>query len=117
VSLDCHWRTPETVTGHLRKGGLDVTARMLRAPGPGEPRPRALLLARRPPAGPDDGDGTPTHSGWRPGYPPPPTARGPTATDGAGTHGDRRRGDPRRPTARGPTAADGCGRLRAAAGG
>ncbi|NEA84628.1 class I SAM-dependent methyltransferase [Streptomyces sp. SID14436] len=63
VSLDCHWRTPETVTGHLRKGGLDVTARMLRAPGPGETRPRALLLARRPPAGPDDGDGTRTGSG------------------------------------------------------
>ncbi|GAA0659477.1 hypothetical protein GCM10009535_43530 [Streptomyces thermocarboxydovorans] len=48
VSLDYYWRTPATVIGHLRKGGLELTAQVMREPEGEEKRPRALLLARRP---------------------------------------------------------------------
>lgn len=52
ISLDYHWRTPETVAAHLTKAGLSLHARVLREPGPGEKLPRAFLLARRPPGEP-----------------------------------------------------------------
>lgn len=50
ISLDCYWRTPETVADHLTKAGLRLQARMLREPYEGETRPRAFLLARKPAA-------------------------------------------------------------------
>ncbi|GAB2867822.1 class I SAM-dependent methyltransferase [Streptomyces deserti] len=48
VSLDCYWRTPDTVAAHLTKAGLEIRARVLREPEDEEKRPRAFLLARRP---------------------------------------------------------------------
>ncbi|MFE9772586.1 class I SAM-dependent methyltransferase [Streptomyces sp. NPDC005931] len=48
ISLDYHWRTPDTVVDHLCAAGLAVTARTLREPTDEEKRPRALVLARRP---------------------------------------------------------------------
>lgn len=48
ISLDYYWHTPESVIAHLRKAGLEPTARVLREPEREEKRPRALLLARRP---------------------------------------------------------------------
>lgn len=48
VSLDCYWRTPETVAGHLTRAGLRIQARVLREPEEDETRPRAFLLARKP---------------------------------------------------------------------
>ncbi|WP_210578067.1 class I SAM-dependent methyltransferase [Streptomyces sp. GESEQ-4] len=48
IALDCHWRTPETVTDHLTKAGLDARARVVREPHEDESRPRAFLLARKP---------------------------------------------------------------------
>ena len=61
VSLDYYWRTPATVTGHLRKGGLELTAQVMREPEGEEKRPRALLLARRPDE--DQGTGRPLRPG------------------------------------------------------
>ncbi|MFF5369280.1 class I SAM-dependent DNA methyltransferase [Streptomyces sp. NPDC013187] len=49
ISLDCYWRTPDTVVEHLTGAGLDLRARVLREPEAGEKLPRAFLLARRPP--------------------------------------------------------------------
>lgn len=46
ISLDCHWRTPETVAGHLVQAGLEVRARVLREPDD-EKRPRAFVFARK----------------------------------------------------------------------
>lgn len=48
ISLDCYWRTPESVTDRLREAGLELHARVLREPDPGEKLPRAFVLARRP---------------------------------------------------------------------
>ncbi|WP_372486611.1 class I SAM-dependent DNA methyltransferase [Streptomyces indiaensis] len=48
ISLDCYWRTPDTVIGHLTGAGLALHARVLREPEAGEELPRAFLLARRP---------------------------------------------------------------------
>lgn len=48
ISLDCYWRTPETVADHLTKAGLLLKARVLREPEEDETRPRAFLLARKP---------------------------------------------------------------------
>ena len=48
ISLDYHWRTPDTVAGHLEEAGLEMYARVLRAPQGEEKMPRAFLLARRP---------------------------------------------------------------------
>ncbi|MFI8890997.1 class I SAM-dependent DNA methyltransferase [Streptomyces paradoxus] len=48
ISLDYYWRTPDTVAGHLEEAGLEMYARVLRAPQGEERMPRAFLLARRP---------------------------------------------------------------------
>ncbi|WP_435850214.1 class I SAM-dependent DNA methyltransferase [Streptomyces massasporeus] len=48
ITLDYYWRTPDTVAAHLAEAGLELHARVLREPGPGENLPRAFLLARRP---------------------------------------------------------------------
>ncbi|MFD8230359.1 class I SAM-dependent DNA methyltransferase [Streptomyces sp. NPDC059696] len=48
ISLDCYWRTPDTVIGELTGAGLELHARVLREPEAGEELPRAFLLARRP---------------------------------------------------------------------
>jgi SAM-dependent methyltransferase len=48
ISLDYHWRTPETVADHLAKADLRVETRVLREPYEDEARPRAFLLARKP---------------------------------------------------------------------
>ncbi|MEU9569340.1 class I SAM-dependent methyltransferase [Streptomyces massasporeus] len=48
IALDYYWRTPDTVAAHLAAAGLELHARVLREPCPGEKRPRAFLLARRP---------------------------------------------------------------------
>lgn len=54
ISLDCHWRTPETVCGLLTAAGLEPHARILRKPeavaGPEAEQqlPRAFVLARKP---------------------------------------------------------------------
>ncbi|MFF5963833.1 class I SAM-dependent DNA methyltransferase [Streptomyces collinus] len=48
ISLDYYWRTPDTVAGHLEEAGLEMYARVLRAPQGEEKMPRAFLLARRP---------------------------------------------------------------------
>jgi SAM-dependent methyltransferase len=51
ISLDYYWRTPDTVAAHLAGSGLHPLARVLREPDEEEKRPRAFVLARRPPAG------------------------------------------------------------------
>ncbi|PTH87986.1 SAM-dependent methyltransferase [Streptomyces sp. A244] len=48
ISLDYYWRTPDTVAEHLEAAGLELYARVLRAPQGEERMPRAFLLARRP---------------------------------------------------------------------
>ncbi|MFE1249179.1 class I SAM-dependent DNA methyltransferase [Streptomyces sp. NPDC058735] len=48
ISLDYHWRTPDTVAARLTAAGLELYARVLREPEEGEKRPRAFLLARKP---------------------------------------------------------------------
>jgi SAM-dependent methyltransferase len=48
IALDYYWRTPDTVSDHLAKAGLDVRARVVREPHEDETRPRAFLLARKP---------------------------------------------------------------------
>ncbi|AMW12498.1 methyltransferase [Streptomyces qaidamensis] len=48
ISLDYYWRTPDTVAAHLEEAGLEMYARVLRAPQGEEKMPRAFLLARRP---------------------------------------------------------------------
>lgn len=55
ISLDYHWRTPESVADLLGEAGLDLYARVLREPQGEERMPRAFLLARKPAAaaGPD----------------------------------------------------------------
>ncbi|MFI1568259.1 class I SAM-dependent DNA methyltransferase [Streptomyces sp. NPDC020490] len=50
IGLDYHWRTPETVARHLAAAGLRPTTRVLREPDGEETRPRAFVLARKPPA-------------------------------------------------------------------
>ncbi|WP_435217901.1 class I SAM-dependent DNA methyltransferase [Streptomyces sp. bgisy034] len=49
ISLDYHWRTPDTYATHLATADLDVTARVLREPVGEEKRPRGFVLARRRP--------------------------------------------------------------------
>lgn len=48
VDLDHHRRRPGTVAGLLAAAGLDVHARLVRAPEPTESADRCYLLARRP---------------------------------------------------------------------
>jgi SAM-dependent methyltransferase len=48
ITLDYHWRTPDTVADALAKAGLQLQARVLREPQEEETRPRAFLLARKP---------------------------------------------------------------------
>ncbi|MEU6605200.1 methyltransferase domain-containing protein [Streptomyces shenzhenensis] len=48
ISLDCHWRTPETVCGLLTAAGLEPRARLVREPEAGQKLPRAFVLARKP---------------------------------------------------------------------
>ncbi|MET8635723.1 class I SAM-dependent DNA methyltransferase [Streptomyces sp. NPDC004096] len=48
TALDQHWHAPQTVADHLAKAGLPLRARTLLEPDPGEHRPRAFLLARKP---------------------------------------------------------------------
>ncbi|MER6529227.1 class I SAM-dependent methyltransferase [Streptomyces sp. NPDC001508] len=52
ISLDFHWRTPETVCGLLAAAGLEPHARVLREPEAepeaGRRLPRAFVLARKP---------------------------------------------------------------------
>ncbi|MFF8014334.1 methyltransferase domain-containing protein [Streptomyces sp. NPDC007929] len=55
IALDYYWRTPDTVAAHLVAAGLELYARVLREPGPGEKLPRAFLLARRPGPVPREG--------------------------------------------------------------
>ncbi|MEU6256069.1 class I SAM-dependent methyltransferase [Streptomyces sp. NPDC047043] len=47
ISLDYHWRTPDTVVEMLVKAGLRLHARVLREPDEDETRPRAYLLAQK----------------------------------------------------------------------
>ncbi|QOV36039.1 class I SAM-dependent methyltransferase [Streptomyces ferrugineus] len=47
ISLDCYWRTPDTMADALTKAGIRPQARVLREPLGEEKRPRAFLLARR----------------------------------------------------------------------
>nr|WP_107117037.1 class I SAM-dependent methyltransferase [Streptomyces curacoi] len=49
ISLDYHWRTPETVAEALTGAGLLLHARVLREPAGEERRPRAFVLARKRP--------------------------------------------------------------------
>jgi SAM-dependent methyltransferase len=46
ISLDYHWRTPETVGALLTEAGFEVMARLHREPYGDEKRPRGLVLAR-----------------------------------------------------------------------
>ncbi|MFJ8634326.1 class I SAM-dependent DNA methyltransferase [Streptomyces sp. NPDC093568] len=48
IALDYHWRTPDTVIGHLGDAGLRLCARIVREPDGEEKRPRAFLLAEKP---------------------------------------------------------------------
>jgi SAM-dependent methyltransferase len=48
ISLDYHWRTPDTVIEMLTKADLRLHARVLREPYDDEKRPRAYLLAQKP---------------------------------------------------------------------
>ncbi|MER5754828.1 class I SAM-dependent methyltransferase [Streptomyces sp. NPDC002088] len=48
ISLDYHWRTPETVAGLLTEAGFRLQARLVREPLDDEKRPRAFVLARKP---------------------------------------------------------------------
>ncbi len=48
ISLDCYWRTPQTVADHLTAAGLRLQVRMVREPYEDETRPRAFLLAGKP---------------------------------------------------------------------
>ncbi|KUL36167.1 class I SAM-dependent DNA methyltransferase [Streptomyces regalis] len=52
IALDYYWRTPDTVIAHLTGAGLRLYARIVREPHGEEKRPRAFLLAEKPPAGP-----------------------------------------------------------------
>ncbi|MET9832749.1 class I SAM-dependent methyltransferase [Streptomyces sp. NPDC006385] len=52
IALDCCWRPADTVIAHLTEAGLRLSARIVREPEGGEERPRAVLLAGKPPAGP-----------------------------------------------------------------
>jgi SAM-dependent methyltransferase len=47
VSLDYHWRTPETIGALLAEAGFEVMARLHREPYGDEKRPRGFVLARR----------------------------------------------------------------------
>ncbi|KUO21651.1 class I SAM-dependent DNA methyltransferase [Streptomyces dysideae] len=49
IDLDCYWRTPDTVIAHLTKAGLRLHARFLREARAEEQRPRAFILAEKPP--------------------------------------------------------------------
>ncbi|KMS67405.1 methyltransferase [Streptomyces viridochromogenes] len=49
ISLDYHWRTPDTVAAHLAEADLQLQARVLREPSGEETRPRAYILAGKPP--------------------------------------------------------------------
>lgn len=51
IALDYHWRTPDSVAAHLLDAGLRLYARTVREPDGEEKRPRAFLLAEKPPAG------------------------------------------------------------------
>jgi hypothetical protein len=55
VTLDCHWRRPETVAGLLAEAGLPERARVERQPYEDEKLPRAFLPARKPPVTGDSG--------------------------------------------------------------
>ncbi|MEU1848082.1 class I SAM-dependent methyltransferase [Streptomyces sp. NPDC019990] len=57
ISLDYHWRTPDTVASHFTRAGLEPHARLQREAVDGEQRPRAFLLARKP-AGAAEATGT-----------------------------------------------------------
>ncbi|MGW3949955.1 class I SAM-dependent DNA methyltransferase [Streptomyces sp. NPDC004752] len=58
ITLDCHWRTPETVAALLTEAGLEPHARVVREPEAGagaksragaeQKLPRAFVLARKP---------------------------------------------------------------------
>ncbi|MGW2825460.1 class I SAM-dependent methyltransferase [Streptomyces sp. NPDC001443] len=48
ISLDYHWRTPDTVADLLVKAGFRLRARLLREPDGEERLPRAFLLAHKP---------------------------------------------------------------------
>ncbi|MFE7975259.1 class I SAM-dependent DNA methyltransferase [Streptomyces shenzhenensis] len=48
ISLDYHWRTPETVCGLLTAAGLEPRARLVREPEAEQKLPRAFVLARKP---------------------------------------------------------------------
>ncbi|MCF0075978.1 class I SAM-dependent DNA methyltransferase [Streptomyces lomondensis] len=52
ISLDYHWRTPDTVAAHLGEAGLELYARVVREPVGEEKRPRAFLLAHKPDGAP-----------------------------------------------------------------
>lgn len=52
ITLDYYWRTPDSVIAHLTEAGLRLSARIVREPDGEEKRPRAFLLAEKPPAGP-----------------------------------------------------------------
>lgn len=48
ISLDYHWRRPETVAGLIDKAGLVMHAQVIREPNENEKLPRAFLLACKP---------------------------------------------------------------------
>lgn len=48
ISLHYYFRTPETVTAHLREAGLQVQALTVREPEEDEKMARAFLMARKP---------------------------------------------------------------------
>lgn len=48
ISLDCHWRDPETVAAGLTDAGFEIRARMVLEPDGKTKRPRAFLFARTP---------------------------------------------------------------------
>lgn len=48
VSMEAHLFTPALVASHLEIAGFEVTAQLVRQPGPRERTPQAVLLARRP---------------------------------------------------------------------
>lgn len=52
IALDYYWRTPDTVAAHLARAGLRLSARVVREPFGEERRPRAFVLAEKPPLTP-----------------------------------------------------------------
>ncbi|MET8244878.1 class I SAM-dependent methyltransferase [Streptomyces sp. NPDC005202] len=49
MSLDYYFRAPDAVAGTLAEAGFELHAKILREPNEDEKRPRAFILARKPP--------------------------------------------------------------------